>query len=79
MVLVVDPGGALADILVLRGSGVAAFDEGAQAGSPSLRSEASKTFRELRGYKGMPTLLAALRAHDATLKPRSIDGAKRAA
>ena len=41
--------------------------------------EASKTFRKLRGYKGMPALVAALRAHDATLKPLSIDESKEAA
>jgi transposase-like protein len=29
--------------------------------------EAGKTFRKLRGYKGMPKLVAALRTHDATL------------
>ena len=31
--------------------------------------EASKTFRKLRGYKGIPKLVAALRAHDAKLDP----------
>jgi putative transposase len=41
--------------------------------------EASKTFRKLRGYKGMPALVAALRAHDATLKPLPIDQSKEAA
>lgn len=41
--------------------------------------EASKTFRKLRGYKGMPALIAGLRAHDATLRPLPIDGAKEAA
>lgn len=30
-------------------------------------TEASKGFRKLRGYKGMPKLLAALRTHDAAL------------
>lgn len=41
--------------------------------------EASKTFRKLRGYKGMPKLVAALRDHDATLKPLSIDDSQQAA
>jgi transposase-like protein len=41
--------------------------------------EASKTFRKLRGYQGMPKLLAGLRAHDAQLEPKSVDGSKRAA
>lgn len=30
-------------------------------------TEASKGFRKLRGYKGMPKLLAALRTNDAAL------------
>jgi transposase-like protein len=30
-------------------------------------SEAAKGFRKLRGYKGMPKLVAALRTHDAAL------------
>lgn len=41
--------------------------------------EASKTFRKLRGYKGMPILVAALRAHDQLIKPASIDASKKAA
>jgi transposase-like protein len=41
--------------------------------------EASKTFRKLRGYQGMPKLVAGLRAHDAQLEPKSVDGSKRAA
>lgn len=41
--------------------------------------EAAKTFRKLRGYKGMPKLVAALRAHDATLKPLVVDVKKKAA
>lgn len=41
--------------------------------------EASKTFRKLRGYKGMPKLVAALRAHDKKLKPAIVDATKRAA
>jgi hypothetical protein len=41
--------------------------------------EAAKTFRELRGYKGMPALLSALRTHDATIKPLTIDDSKEAA
>ncbi|MGH7284991.1 MAG: transposase, partial [Polyangiaceae bacterium] len=41
--------------------------------------EASKTFRKLRGYKGMPILVAALRAHDQHLTPSTIDPSKRAA
>jgi transposase-like protein len=41
--------------------------------------EASKTFRKLRGYKGMPILVAALRAHDQLVKPASVDATKKAA
>lgn len=41
--------------------------------------EASKTFRKLRGYKGMPKLVAALRAHDAALDAASVDAKKKAA
>lgn len=41
--------------------------------------EASKTFRKLRGHAGMPKLVAALRAHDATLKPVVVDAKPRAA
>lgn len=41
--------------------------------------EASKTFRKLRGSKGMPKLVAALRAHDAQLTPASIDASTEAA
>ncbi len=41
--------------------------------------EASKTFRKLRGYKGMPKLIAALRAHDQTIKPSTVDAATEAA
>lgn len=41
--------------------------------------EASKTFRKLRGHADMPKLIAALRAHDETLKPRPIDVSKKAA
>src|SRR3984957_6310095 len=41
--------------------------------------EASKTFRKLRGYKGIPKLVAGLRAHDVQLDPKSVDGSKRAA
>ena len=41
--------------------------------------EAAKTFRKLRGHKGMPKLVAALRAHDAQLDPASIDASTRAA
>lgn len=39
--------------------------------------ETAKTFRRLRGHAGMPKLVAALRAHDATLKP--VDAKKEAA
>lgn len=42
-------------------------------------NEASKTFRKLRGYKGMPKLLAALRAHDQTITPSTVDAATEAA
>jgi transposase-like protein len=43
--------------------------------------EASRTFRKLRGYKDMPKFVAALRAHDATLKPKptTVDRSKKAA
>ena len=41
--------------------------------------EASKTFRKLRGYAGMPKLLIALRAHDATLDAGNVDAVKPAA
>ena len=41
--------------------------------------EASKTFRKLRGHKGMPKLVAALRAHDAKLKTPSVDPIEKAA
>ena len=41
--------------------------------------EASKTFRKLRGYKAMPKLLDALRAHDQQLKPRVVDDVENAA
>jgi transposase-like protein len=41
--------------------------------------EAAKTFRKLRGYTGMPKLVAALRAHDAKLMPRPVDVKKKAA
>lgn len=42
-------------------------------------AEASKTFRKLRGHAGMPKLVAALRAHDATLKPQLVDAKYKAA
>jgi transposase-like protein len=41
--------------------------------------EVSKTFRKLRGYKAMPMLLAALRAHEATLNPNTVDQSTEAA
>jgi transposase-like protein len=41
--------------------------------------EASKTFRKLRGHKGMPILIAAVRAHDQLIKPASVDASKKAA
>jgi transposase-like protein len=41
--------------------------------------EASKTFRKLRGYKGMPKLVAALRAHDAKVAPTVVDAKEKAA
>jgi putative transposase len=41
--------------------------------------EASKTFRKLRGHAGMPKLIAALRAHDAKLKPAAVDATEKAA
>ena len=41
--------------------------------------EASKTFRKLRGHKGMPKLVAALRAHDAKLEPTVVDAKRKVA
>ena len=41
--------------------------------------EASKTFCKLRGYKGIPKLVTALRAHDARLTRPAVDATKRAA
>jgi putative transposase len=41
--------------------------------------EVTKTFRKLRGHAGMPRLVAALRAHDAQLTPRTVDENERAA
>jgi len=41
--------------------------------------EASKTFRKVRGHKGMPKLVAALRAHDAKLAPAVIDAKEKVA
>jgi putative transposase len=41
--------------------------------------ETSKTFRKLRGYLAMPKLVAALRAHDASLNSTSVDASKEAA
>ena len=41
--------------------------------------EASKTFRKLRGHKGMPVLVASLRAHDERLMPASVDASTKAA
>jgi transposase-like protein len=41
--------------------------------------EASKTFRKLRGYKGMPKLVAALRARDENIKPSTVDDSTKAA
>jgi transposase-like protein len=41
--------------------------------------ETSKTFRKLRGYKGMPKLVAALRAHDESITPSTVDAATKAA
>jgi transposase-like protein len=35
--------------------------------------EVSKTFRKLSGYKAMPKLVDALRAHEATIDPKSVD------
>jgi putative transposase len=41
--------------------------------------EASKTFRKLRDYKGMPKLVAALRARDENIKPSAVDDSTEAA
>jgi hypothetical protein len=39
----------------------------------------AEAFCKLRGHKGMPKLVAALRAHEAKLKPASVDATERAA
>jgi putative transposase len=42
--------------------------------------EAERGFRNLVGYRAMPTLVAALRAHDAQEEPKSeLDVAEKAA
>jgi len=41
--------------------------------------EAAKTFRKLRGHRGLSKLVAALRAHDVKLKPVVVDATVRAA
>jgi hypothetical protein len=41
--------------------------------------ETSKTFRKLRGYVGMPKLIAALNEYDAQLDTKFTDNSKRAA
>jgi len=41
--------------------------------------ETSKTFRKLRGHAGMPKLVVALRAHDATLSSTPVDASDKAA
>jgi putative transposase len=41
--------------------------------------EVAKTFRKLRGHRGMPKLVAALRAHDEELMPRVVDPRRKAA
>ena len=41
--------------------------------------EATKTFRKLRGHRGISKLVAALRAHDAKVKPVVVDATVRAA
>jgi transposase-like protein len=41
--------------------------------------EASKTFRKLRGFTGMPKLVAALRNHHAKVSPAAIDAKDKAA
>jgi putative transposase len=41
--------------------------------------EVAKTFRKLRGHRGMPKLVAALRAHDEQLMPRVVDPRRKAA
>jgi putative transposase len=41
--------------------------------------ETSKTFRKLRAYQGMPKLVAALRAHDATINSKTVDDSQQAA
>ncbi len=41
--------------------------------------EVEKNFRKLRGHAGMSKLVAALRAHDAKLKPPVVDAMEKAA
>lgn len=41
--------------------------------------ETAKTFRKLRGFVGMPKLVAALRAHEATLGSKAVDASEQAA
>jgi transposase-like protein len=41
--------------------------------------ETAKTFRKLRGFVGMPKLVAALRAHEATLGSKAVDASEEAA
>lgn len=41
--------------------------------------ETAKTFRKLRGFVGMAKLVAALRAHDATLNSKAVDASTEAA
>jgi len=47
--------------------------------STKIEVQASKTFRKLGGHKGMPKLVAALRAHDAKLKPAVVDATRKVA
>ena len=48
-------------------------------GDTDLRGLSERGFRKLRGHVGMPKLLAALRAHEATLNSTSVDASKEAA
>jgi hypothetical protein len=41
--------------------------------------QASRAYRKLRGHAGMPKLVGALRAHDATLDSTNVDAIKPAA
>jgi len=41
--------------------------------------ETAKTFRKLRGFVGIPKLVAALRAHETTPASKAVDASQEAA